>query len=795
MEWMEHGLLALVIGLPAVMALMLVMTASRLTRLRMRRSSLAMASREAIPAPIRATLDKARPFLEGLGFQYRYTTSCQRSVATEGDSLLFTDVYQHADGRTHAMASPSLTPEHSQPCTVTWATLLQSGKTIATMNCYRHNLVSGPPGWVLHDDYLPDLHKAWEHHCRRLASVKETIVQDGVEFFRVSKLATDLLVSHCEKKGLLVREGDHWRMPWRAAFPFAWRMYLGQRKVAKVRPLSAKAAPAPVPSGAGAGAAPLQGVEADIEAFHQQLAMQRASRLSGQKKVKAFVVTALLFVGVGSLWISWSFLPILLAVIGLHEGGHYLAMKISGYRNLSVFFVPGLGGAAVGEKASASPWEKLFVYLAGPMPGIVLAVAGLIGQLTGTFQPPAWFQEFLIACLIINYLNLLPITPLDGGRVVETFLFARLPVARFLFAVVGLAAFVAYGLSADDRVILVVAVFLALGLPHQWRVMRVDRAIARHGAETLDERGAIERVFTALQQPKFAGWPFATRAAAATALLPELQGRRAGALEAVGGIAIYLACLLVPPVAALVAVPQFAALGGAVMSGFSAVPDDVDQEPAPAIPAPRDWYAEAAQVQSLPESQRLAVLLGAANFAVGQDEEEKAKGFLKSAWEIAEKRPAQDYERASTLMAMARGHKDAALQRQWLTQVAADLEGLQDKQSLLLLADAKEQLSWEGSSAERIAVMRQVVVHREAALAEGAHELTGARLSLALMLEVEGLAAEAEALLRRNVEGVPVPTSTDRSVQALARRTQRTQAQVDLAWLLNTRGRPQEPAR
>jgi hypothetical protein len=406
--------------------------------------------------------------------------------------------------------------------------------------------------------------------------------------------------------------------------------------------------------------------------------------------------------------------------------------------------------------------------------------------------PPPWFQEFLIACLVINYLNLLPITPLDGGRVVETFLFSRLPVARFLFVVLGLAAFVAYGLWGGDRVVLVVAVLLALGLPHHWRVMRVDRAIVRRGAETLDERGAIERVFTALQHPKFAGWPFATRAAAATALLPELQGRRAGALEAAGGITIYLACLFVPPVAALVAVPQLAAIGGALVSDFSRVRDDVDPEPAPAVAPPRHWYAEAAQVQSLPEPRRLAVLLGAADFAVGQDEEERAKGFLKAAWDIAQSRPAGDYERAGTLMAMVRGHKDAALQRQWLLQVATELDGRQDPPSLLLLADAKEQLAWDGPKPERVALMREAVAHREAAMPGNPQALADARRSLALMLEAQGGAGEAEALLRRNVEGMAVPLPADRSVHALASRLQRTHAQVDLAWLLTIRGRAQE---
>lgn len=788
MEWIENGLIALAIALPAIVASMLVTTASRLTRLRLRRSSLATVGREDIPPPVRLTLDQAEPFLTGLGFQFRYSTVSRRAVATQGDQHLITDVYEHADGRTHALVTPSMTPEQGEPCSVMWVSILADGKVLATVNCYLHTMLGAPTGWAMHDDYLPDLRQAWERHQRRLQTVDGSVVRDGVEFLRVNKLATERLIPDLRKRGLVVRRGRDWQIPWRVALPFAWRMFRGQQRVAKARARTTgkQAAPAMVATPAPAG------VDADVEAFEHQLAVQRAARWSGQKKFKVFLLTGALFLGVGSLWISWTFLPILLAVIALHEGGHYLAMKVSGYRNLSVFFLPGLGGLATGEKASASPWEKLFVYLAGPMPGLVLAVGGLVGQFIGAFQPPPWFQEFLVACLVINYLNLLPIPPLDGGRVVETFLFARLPVARFLFALLGLAAFLAFGLATGDKVVLVIAVFVGLGLPHQWRIMRVDRAIVRRGSETLDERGAIKRVFTALQQPKFAGWPFARRAAAATALLPELQGRRAGAFEAVGGLAIYLVCLLVPLLVAVVVVPHLAAVAAIVRAGYNIVPDDVDPEPdrPRVVGVPRDWDAEVARLHTLPESQRLPVLLGAAEAASEARDDEKVKGLLKAAWELAEKLPLQDLDRARTLMAMAREDAQPDLRRRWHRQVATELDGLRDKPSLLLMAEAKQHLAWDEDivPAARIALMQQVLAHRQEALAEGDRDLVTARLLLAQALDGEGAAAEAEALLRRNVDGVASPAPTDRSRAALHRRTQRVEAQVELAWFLAAHG-------
>jgi Zn-dependent protease len=785
--------MALAIGLPAIVALMLVTTASRLTRLRLRRSSLATVTADDIPPPVRATLDKAAPLLTGLGFRFRYSTVSRRAVATEGDQHLITDVYEHEDGRTHALVTPSMTPEQGQPCSVMWVTLLQGGQVLATVNCYLHTMLGAPTGWSMHDDYLPGPQQAWERHQRLVQAAGDRVVRDGKEFFRVNKEATERLIPDLRDRGLVVRNGRDWQVPWRAALPFAWRLYLGQRRVARAR--SATGSAGAGASAIGATQAPV-GVDADVEAFEHQLAVLRAARWTGRKKIRMFLLTGALFLGVGSLWISWTFLPILLAVIALHEGGHYLAMKLSGYRNLSVFFLPGLGGLATGEKASASPWEKLFVYLAGPMPGLVLAVGALIGQLTGNFLPPPWFQEFLFASLVINYLNLLPITPLDGGRVVETFLFARLPVARFLFALLGLAAFLALGLATGDKVVLVIAVFVALSLPHQWRIMRVDRAIVRRGAETLDEHGAIRRVFTALQQPAFAGWPFARRAAAATALLPELQGRRAGVVEAAGGLAIYLACLLAPPVAAVLAVPQLAGVAAAIRAGYNMVPDDVDEAPErPRVAeAQRDWDAEVARLPELPEAQRLPLLLDAAVAAAEGQEDDKRKALLKAAWEIAEQRPLQDLDRARTLMAMARDDAQPEQRQRWHRQVAAELDGLRDKPSLLLLAQAKQDLAADEQTtpAARVALLQQVVAHRQEALAEGEPELLMARLLLAQALDAEGVPGDAEALLRRNVDGLTLPAAGDRSREALQRRIRRVEQQVELAWFLNAHGQPRD---
>lgn len=797
MTWINNMAVLLGGGLLALLALWGLawgVTAVRLVRLRLRESPLRRIEHDAVPAAVRAMLDTTRPVMDALGFVYRYSTAQPQSVVTPGDPLLYCDVYQHSECLAFASVTPSATPERDSACNISWATLLRSGQTLATVNGHRHNLLGDPKGWVVHDDYLPDPRQAWERHRQRLAGQEGSIVQDVDDFFLANQQTTGQQMAYQEQRGMLVRRGDLWQMRTVPAMAYAGKLLLGQRRAGKAQGKAKGKTQGASPVASEGGPAQLQ---ADIHAFEQYQAMLLATRATGtRKKLRTLVITAVLFLGVGSLWISWTLLPVLLAVIALHEAGHYLAMKLSGYRNLSVFFVPGLGGAAVGEKATAGPWEKLFVYLAGPMPGILLAMAGLVAQLTGAFHPPGWFHEFLLACLAINYLNLLPVTPLDGGRIVETFVFARLPAARFVFVLLGLAALAAFGLYADDVVLLVVAVFIGLSLPHQWRVMRLDRAITRQPGQALDERGAVERIFTALQRPAFAHWPFSLRAVAARALLPELQGRRAGAAEAVGGMLIYLACLVGPLALVLVALPPLRAIA-LNLGSLGLMADDVDDSPPraarPASP-PRDLYAEAARVHTLPEAQRLPLLLEAADFAAESDDRARQKTFLDDAWALAQARPPGDYDRARTLMALASADDSEAstTREERRRQVIAELADAGDAPSRLLLAEAHEQLALDKAGPERVALLRSAVALRTQAAPQGDWLLNRSRQTLAQALDAGGAPGEAEALLRGNVQALVPPAPGDRTREALERRTRRVEEQVQLAWFLLDQGRAQE---
>jgi Zn-dependent protease len=783
LEWLAGLLLAVAAAVPSFLLFALGVSAWRLTRLRWRKVVARPIERAAIPAELRALLDAPRAEIEALGFSLESSVEHERVIETPGHETTCTDVYRHRDGHTRLLVTPSPVPEPGRPCALEWVSCFADGSNSMTLNGQRHELPVTPPHWTVHDDYLADALQAWPRHLTRVqAAARQTVDDDPEITHRLGRRIGDM-IDEMTACGMLRTYGpDRWGLRWRAALALTWRVMRGQSRAARARAQAADRAPA---ASAEAG-----GLQADVRAFEQQLALRRASPASSAGKWKVFLASAVVFAAVGGLWLSWGFVAILLAVVALHEGGHYLAMRWTGHRNLSVFFVPGLGGLAVGEKPESTPFEKLFVYLAGPVPGIALSVAGFALLFSGGARPPPWVQEFLLISLVINYLNLLPITPLDGGRVVETFLFARWPTLRFAFALASLAVLLGFGLWSRDPALLALTMLIALGLPHQWRVMQVQRALGPASPTDVGEPGAIRRAFGALQAPRFARWPFARRVAIVSSLLPQLQGRPATPRESVAGLTLYALCLLAPLAVAVLAAPNLASvvLG---YTQFIGERDDVD-EPAAARTQPRarpePIEQRLARADRLAERERVELFLEAADDAQVRNDDTAARAHLQSAWALVQGYDQHDALRARTLLQRASAAADDNEATRMLRQAIGELAGVEGERRLLL-AQAKETLAYRLPASERVALMREALAHRTAASPAEAAPLVALRGQLASSLGAIGQFGEAEALLRANVQAQSPPADGDRSRAALQRRTAHVQALSQLAWFLNDQDR------
>jgi Zn-dependent protease len=158
-----------------------------------------------------------------------------------------------------------------------------------------------------------------------------------------------------------------------------------------------------------------------------------------------FLLSLMAFVLIGTGNSGPSGIVILVVVLLLHELGHLAAMKLFGYRDTQMLFIPLLGAAVSGVETHPSGTRRALVSLSGPAPGIALGIlTAILFHATGVEV----FRDAARAFLILNTLNLLPFIPLDGGRFVEAVLFSRHPVLRTLFTLAGgvvlaLAAFAA----------------------------------------------------------------------------------------------------------------------------------------------------------------------------------------------------------------------------------------------------------------------------------------------------------------------------------------------------------------
>ncbi|QHW34178.1 Zn-dependent protease [Paenibacillus rhizovicinus] len=108
----------------------------------------------------------------------------------------------------------------------------------------------------------------------------------------------------------------------------------------------------------------------------------------------------------------------LFAIVLVHELGHVIAARGFGWTVREVKLLP-FGGVAEVEDGSGLPAsEEAIVAIAGPLQNVWMAgLAWLLGQL-GLWQPE-WADYVCQANIMIGLFNLLPILPLDGGKLMQ----------------------------------------------------------------------------------------------------------------------------------------------------------------------------------------------------------------------------------------------------------------------------------------------------------------------------------------------------------------------------------------
>lgn len=264
-------------------------------------------------------------------------------------------------------------------------------------------------------------------------------------------------------------------------------------------------------------------LELEIAKFQEQID-KPPTKISPKLQRWLLLGSLAMFVAVYATRFSFQSLFIFVGVLLFHEGGHVLAMKMFGYRDVTMLFIPFLGALATAKKEDASLTEKVLISLAGPVPGLVIGIGLAIAfssenPLSIVSDNPSWILPLSWTLIGLNLFNLLPVYPLDGGQIADLLLFSSNPYLGVLFKIFGVGILLLIGWQ--QPLFLVFALLIALSIPYSFQIAKLQNKLQnnfRHHPPS-DRTNLIQRIFENLQQPPYQKFAFAQKSDIAKSIL------------------------------------------------------------------------------------------------------------------------------------------------------------------------------------------------------------------------------------------------------------------------------------
>jgi Zn-dependent protease len=181
-------------------------------------------------------------------------------------------------------------------------------------------------------------------------------------------------------------------------------------------------------------------------------------------QLKLLVTFGSMFVSVAaySLFFGWTFAVGLVLLLLIHEMGHVIQLRREGVKSSAPMFIPFLGAVITSRSLGDNALAEARVGLAGPILGSIGALVPLIiYHLTGNdlWRALAFFGFYL------NLFNLIPLSPLDGGR-------AMAAMAPWMW-VIGFVALAAVAVLFKAPIMIL---FLIIGGADSWRRWKARRS-------------------------------------------------------------------------------------------------------------------------------------------------------------------------------------------------------------------------------------------------------------------------------------------------------------------------------
>ena len=407
-------------------------------------------------------------FLYSKGFVYK-SSQVYDNVWERFNEELHTYYFYNEELDVHAFIDTTPYPGALSGSIISFTTFYESYKRATTFDCFAYNIFPSDESYVF-DHYYGSYEEALESHLHDRVIEGEVISKGALSEEGAKDYQQYIINENFDemiKRNILKKVSGGYRYLFTSAY--MQYIYEGLKKYKEVKKIYASKGVK-----VREQQSPKEHQLYKTSEEHSLLAMltHKPNEKSREGKIRTFLISGALFVLLfGFIGIPWTSMPIIVAVLLIHELGHYFAMKYFGYKDTSIFFIPLFGAAAKGEKEHTKPFEEYIILLAGPLPGMIISlVIGFFMLKDPTLATNTYLQEFAIMSFVLNFINLLPIYPLDGGRIVHTLVFSRYPKVQFYFFLLSLLVIIIAMLMLKSILLGLFAVALFMGINHNYNL-------------------------------------------------------------------------------------------------------------------------------------------------------------------------------------------------------------------------------------------------------------------------------------------------------------------------------------
>jgi Zn-dependent protease len=525
-------------GLYAVYRLLqYVLTVNALLGLRFKRPSGELKAPQELPEYLHGIFDTYQLQLEDLGFRFSHSQIFDNLLASAFSRKW--NIVLFDNNNSYANIAVSTLPEPYEPAKVEFVSIFTDGRRLVTVNGSVHNIIGEIPNTTIVDPYAPTLEEQLNAHLEKLDSLAlRTVTMTPADFLAGELETADAYFDWLNQHGYLKSHDEQlWRLRLPAAMRFAFKSIRGLRKLMRLRAAQRKTIAAEqvdVP------------IEVEVEAFLRLEEVLKPSDSGFGWKLMVALVSATLAIGAFGVAFSFEIALWLVAALFVHELGHYIGMAIFRFADRQILFLPFIGAATLGTKTDATALQRAVVYVLGPAVGLVAGSACLTVGIRFEMDSLKFCGAVF---LILNYLNLLPIVPLDGGRLFEAALFSRVPVLKSTFYIMSVVLLATGAILLRDPIVAVIALFMFAGARGQILLNIAQSKLNKQVKTQQIERSRqtlLPVVLRTLRQKRFARLPFARRFAIGRNLVNNLLQRPPDAAEMILSLVLYMIVISLP---------------------------------------------------------------------------------------------------------------------------------------------------------------------------------------------------------------------------------------------------------